>query len=413
MILRQVRVVDAASPHNGQTVDIRLQDGVVKTIGRNLDAEKGEEIFEESGAQVSPGWVDLFADYREPGFEQKETIATGLQAAAAGGFTDVALLPNTFPVVDTSSMVQAALQKAAGASVRIHPYGAVSKAIEGASLAEMYDMRAHGAVAFTDGWKAVQNPMLLLKAMEYVKAFDGLIVQMPVDEALAAGGLMHEGPVSTRLGMAGIPAIGETLAVQRAVETLRYTGSRLHLTGISTAASVAAVRAAKSEGLNITCSVTPYHLLFTEEALTGYDSMYKVSPPLRSEEDRQALIAALADGTIDAIASHHRPHEWDAKEKEFEYASDGMALQELVFQTALRGVGNAVPLPRIVDALSAAPRRILGLPSQAISETSAARLTIFTPEGETTFSENILKSRSRAHPFVGATLSGRVIRIIA
>lgn len=412
MLFRKLRVVDAASPFNDQTVDIRVREDVVESIG-SLDAEEGEEIFDVPGAHISPGWVDLFADYREPGYEQKETMVTGLQAAAAGGFTDVALLPNTFPAIDNSSMVQALLQKAAHSPVRVHPYGAVSKGIEGTSLAEMYDMRAHGAVAFTDGWKAVQNPMLLLKALEYVKAIDGLVVQMPVDDALAAGGLMHEGPMSTSLGMPGVPGIGETIAVQRAIELLRYTGSRLHLTGVSTAASVSAIRTAKAEGLNLTCSVAPYHLLLTDEALTDYDSVYKVNPPLRSEGDRQALIEALADRTIDAIASHHRPQEWDAKTKEFEYAADGMALQEMVFQTALQGVGAAVPLARIVDALSAAPRRILGLPLQTLQEGVAARLTIFTPDGETTFSDNMLKSRSHAHPFVGATLPGRVFQIIA
>jgi dihydroorotase len=252
----------------------------------------------------------------------------------------------------------------------------------------------------------------MLKALEYVKAFDGILIQMPMDEALGAGGLMHEGVQSTRLGMPGIPSLAESLMVQRDIELTRYTRSRLHLTGISTAESVTLIRKAKAEGLDVTCSVTPYHLLLTDEALQTYDSAYKVTPPLRTEADRQALIAALADGTIDCIASHHRPQDWDAKAKEFEYAGEGMAVQEIVFSLVLRAVGEAVSLHRIIDALSAAPRRIFGLQQAAIEKGATPCLTVFDPEASYSFSAESSPSLSRNNPFDGAMLKGLIRRII-
>ena len=430
VLLRQATVIDTSSPHHGSTVDILVEGGIIKDIAPKLEiseenfskeniisAERhpttSNDIQRHPTISVSPGWADLFADYREPGYEQKETIATGLATAAKGGFTDVMLLPNTQPVTDGRAGIQYALQQSRGSAVRLHPMGAISQGTEGKALAEMLDMRAHGAVAFTDGWKPVQSSGLMLKALEYVKAFSGIVIQMPLDNALAAGGLMHEGVQSTRLGMPGIPSLAESLMVQRDIELTRYTASRLHITGMSTKESIALIRRAKAEGLDITCSVTPYHLLLTDEALQTYDSAYKVTPPLRTESDRQALIAALADGTIDCITSHHRPQDWDAKAKEFEYAGEGMAIQEIVFSLVQTAVGDAVSLERIVDALSAAPRRIFGLPAISIEKGAAGPLTIFSPDTSDTFSAESSPSLSRNNPFSGMMLKGIVHRIIS
>ncbi len=414
LLLRQVTVMDTYSPHHGQTVDVLVEGGMIKDIGAELEvSDENIPTLQHSNAPtLSAGFVDLFADYREPGYEQKETIATGLATAAKGGFTDVLLLPNTNPVTDGRAGVQYALQQTHGAAVRLHPLGAISQQTEGKALAEMMDMRAHGAIAFTDGWKPVQSSGLMMKALEYVKAFDGIVIQMPMDGALAAGGLMHEGAHSTRLGMPGIPTLAESLMVQRDIELTRYAGSRLHLTGISSAESVALIRRAKEDGLDVTCSVTPYHLLLTDEALETYDSAYKVTPPLRTEADRHALIAALADGTIDCIASHHRPQDWDAKAKEFEYAGEGMAVQELVLSLVLEAVGNQVSLERIIDALTAAPRRIFGLPPVSIAKGATAGFTLFSPEGATTFSAESTPSLARNNPFSGMPLKGAVHQII-
>jgi len=411
MLLRQAKVINPSSSFHGQTADILIENGKISAISSKIDKADVPEI-KVPGLTISAGWVDIFADYREPGYEHKETIATGLEAAQAGGFTDVLVLPNTNPAIDSKSGVQALLQRAAGNNVKLHPLGAVSREIAGKALAEMLDMRAHGAVAFTDGWYPVQNSNLLLKALEYVKAFNGIVIQMPVDAALSAGGLMHEGPISTQLGMPGIPSLAETLMVHRDIELLRYTGSRMHLTGISAAQSVAMIRAAKAEGLDITCSVTPYHLALNDEALLHYSSLYKVTPPLRSEADRLALIAGLKDGTIDCIASHHRPQDWDAKSKEYEYAGDGMNVQEMVFPIVWNAIGREVGIERLVDALSVSARRIFNLPDITLHEGNAASFTIFTTEDTSIYQQADLKSRGMNNPFLGQELKGKVLGII-
>ncbi len=356
--------------------------------------------------------MDVFADYREPGFEHKETIASGLAAAAAGGFTDVLLSPGTQPALSTKSIIQYVLQKAGGNIVGLHPIGAATQNTDGKDLAEMLDMRENGAIAFSDGWKPIQNANLMLKALEYVKAFNGTVIQIPIDATLSSGGLMNEGIISTGLGMAGIPALAETIMVHRDIELVRYTGSKLHFTGISTTESVEMIRKAKAEGLTITCSVTPYHLALTDESLTGYDSIYKVAPPLRSETDRLALIEGLKDGTIDCIASHHRPHEWDAKAKEFEYAADGMAVQEITFNILWDTLKEYLTIERLVEALAIIPRDIFGLESWEIKKGNKAGITIFSTGGDHTLSLDNIKSLSRNNPFIGKKLSGKVVGII-
>jgi len=409
--IRKARVIDPQSGFHDKVVDILVVDGIIQNIGASVSS-KSATVIEAKGLCVSPGWVDVFAYYREPGFEQKETIASGLACAADGGFTDVLLAPNTQPALSTKSIIQFVLGKAKGNVVNLHPIGAATQQTEGKDLAEMLDMRDNGAVAFSDGWRPVQQSNLMLKALEYVKAFHGTMIQVPVDGSLAAGGLMNEGIISTGLGMAGIPSLAETIIVHRDIELLRYTNSRLHLTGISTAESVAMVRKAKAEGLAITCSVTPYHLALTDEALTGYDSVYKVSPPLRTEADRMALIAGLKDGTIDCIASHHRPQEWDAKAKEFEYAADGMAIQEIAFNVLWESVSKYISVERLVEAIAIIPRDIFGLEGQEIKKGSKASLTLFTINGHHTLDPGSVKSASRNNPFIGNRLSGKVIGIL-
>ena len=410
LLIRQAKVIDPGSGFHNKTVDILIKNGKIVSIGK-VDAD-ADKVIEAEDMYVSPGWVDILADYREPGYEQKETIATGLAAAAAGGFTGVMLAPNTSPSISTKSIVEFVTSKAAGNVVTLHPLGSASAEIDGKVLAEMLDMRTHGAVAFTDGWKPIQSANLMLKALEYIKAFDGVLIQIPVEGSLSAGGLMHEGIISTRLGMAGITEMAETLIIHRDIALLRYTGSKLHISGVSSAAGVEMIRKAKTEGLNITCSVTPYHLALNDEALTSYSSLYKVTPPLRSEEDREALIAALADGTIDCITSHHRPQEWDSKEKEFEYAGDGMNVQEMAYNIALTAIGKQVKYERLVDALSTKPRQIFNLPDAKIAEGAVANLTLFTNKGKRSYGNKDIKSLSKNNPFLGKELNGGVIGII-
>lgn len=409
--IRKARVIDPQSSFHDKVVDLLVEDGVIKNIAASINS-KASTVIEAKGLCVSPGWVDVFADYREPGFEHKETIHSGLAAAAAGGFTDVLLTPNTQPALSTKSGIQFVLQKAGGNVVSLHPIGAATQNTEGKDLAEMLDMRANGAVAFSDGWKPVQQAHLMLKALEYVKAFHGTLIQLPVDASLASGGLMNEGVVSTGLGMAGVPALAESIMIHRDLELLRYTGSKLHITGISTAESVEMIRKAKAEGLSVTCSVTPYHLALTDDALTGYDSAFKVSPPLRTEADRMALITGLNDGTIDCIASHHRPHEWDAKAKEFEYASDGMAVQENAFNILWDTLKEYISIERLVEAMTIMPRVIFGLQAQEITKGHKAVMTIFTTSGSDILTEKNARSTATNNPFIGKKLSGKILGII-
>lgn len=409
--IRKARVIDPQSKFHGKSVGIVVENGIITEIGASLQSKRAT-VIEGDDLYVSPGWVDVFADYREPGFEHKETIASGLAAAASGGFTDVFVAPNTQPALSTKSTIQFTLQKAKGNIVNLHPIGTATQNAEGRDLAEMMDMHAYGAVAFGDGWRPIQSANLALKALEYVKSFRGTLITIPVEASLAAGGLMHESIISTGLGMAGIPAIAETLAVHRDIELARYTDSKMHITGVSTAGAVAMIRKAKAEGLPITCSVTPYHLALTDESLMSYDSIYKVSPPLRSEMDREALIEALIDGTIDCIASHHRPQEWDAKAKEFEYAADGMAMQEVTFNVLWDTLKDEVTIDRLIEAMTIMPRDIFGMKAAEITNGANASLTIFSTSGDTTLTEQNIQSASRNNPFVGEKLAGVVVGII-
>jgi dihydroorotase len=410
--IRKARVIDPRSKYHEKTVDLVLEDGIITAIGATVKVTKADKVIDIKGLCVSPGWVDVFADYREPGYEHKETIATGLAAAARGGYTDVLLAPNTEPVMSSKAVVQYVLGKAQGHVVSLHPIGAVTRNTEGKELAEMMDMRANGALAFSDGWKPVQQANLMLKALEYVKAFGGTVIQLPVDASLAAGTLMNEGVVSTALGMPGAPALAETLLLHRDIELARYTGSHLHVTGVSAAGSVEMIRRAKATGVAVTCSVTPYHLALTDEALTGYSSMYKVTPPLRTEADRQALIKGVKDGVIDCIASHHRPQEWDAKTREFEYAADGMAIQECAFNIVWDALSHYVDAERIVELMAIMPRDIFGMEQQEIQKGARASLTLFTTAGKHTVAPHDMATAGINNPFVNKPLAGKVVGII-
>lgn len=405
ILIKNALITDPQSSWNGKTVDVFIKEGVIAEIGANLH-KKANKVIESDQLEASPGWVDVFADYCDPGYEHKETLLTGLDAAAAGGFTDVFVVPNTHPVIASKTTLEYVQNKSKGHAVNLHVLGAVSKNVEGKDLAEMMDMQHAGAIAFSDGWHPVQNAGLMQKALEYVKAFDGIIVQLPVQASLASGGLMNEGETSVRLGMGGIPNIAESLIVHRDIELVRYTNSRIHFTGVTTAESLALIKAAKKDGLQVTCSVTPFHLLYTEEDLKMYDSVYKVEPPLRTEAERKILVKALLDGTIDCIATHHRPQDWDAKVKEFEYASQGMITQE----TCLAMLMKAAPKldsEQLVQLLSTNPRQIFRLPEVKIEVGQPANITVFDITATWTYTKGNKKSLGINSPLFDKILKGK------
>ncbi len=410
ILLKKVLIADSISSHYNTVKDIFIQDGSIHSIGEDI-TRAADTIIDGTHLIASPGWIDVFADFADPGFEHKETLATGAAAAVAGGFTRVFVLPNTQPVTASKTGVEYIVQKSTALPVHIHPLGAVTRLCEGKELAEMYDMQNSGAIAFSDGLSPVQSSGILVKALQYVKAFGGVLVQVPVDKSIGAQGLMNEGIISTQLGLPGMPAIGEELIIQRDIELLRYTGSRLHITGISTANSIALIKKAKEDGLDITCSVTPYHLLFCDEDVQTYDTNLKVNPPLRTAADRTALQQAVTDGLVDCVATHHLPQHWDDKTCEFEYARPGMTGLQTAFvtvQTALPELSNE----RLVNIFSANARRIFGLPGATIEEGEKAELTVFTHGGKTILSAENNKSKSLNTPLLNRELTGTVVAVV-
>lgn len=410
LLLKQVFIADKFSPHNQRIKDILIENGIIKTIADSIE-DRSDNTINEASINVCPGWVDIFAHFADPGLEYKETLETGASAAASGGFVHVFAIPNTAPVTANKAQVEYIVQKSRNLPVNIHPLGAITKNAEGKELAEMYDMANSGAVGFTDGLKPVQTPGLFLKALQYVKAFNGVLVQVPIDTSIGTNGLMNEGITSTRLGMQGIPEIAEELIVARDIELAKYTDSHLHITAISTSKSVELVRSAKAQGLKVSCSVTPYHLFFSDEDLYEYDTNLKVNPPLRSKEDVAALRKAVEDGTIDCIASHHLPQDWDNKVCEFEYAKPGMISLQTSF-SIFNTVFPTLSTERLLDLFSFNARKIFKLPETTIKEGNIADLTLFKRDASYTLTKNTNKSKSINSAFIGVELKGKVVGII-
>lgn len=410
LLIQQAYITDPSSPFHETRQDILIESGVIKDIQPRIEA-KADQVIAAQGLHLSPGWVDIFAQFADPGYEYKETLETGAAAAAAGGYTDVLVIPNTKPVVDNKSQTEYIKQKSKSLPVNVYPIGAVTKGAEGKDLAEMYDMRTSGAIAFSDGLHPIQSAGLLVKALQYVKAFDGVIIQIPDDKSVGANGLMHEGIVSTQLGLPGKPMMAEELLVARDIKLARYADSKLHFTGITSPRSLEYIKRAKEAGLAVTCSVTPYHLFFTDADLQQYDTNLKVYPPLRTANEVNALKKAVLDGTIDCIATHHMPHEYDSKVLEFEYAKYGMTGLETAY-AVLRTAMPDVPESKWVELLSTNPRKIFGLDKVSLQKGAKACITLYEPAGTITVEEKRFLSKSKNSAFIGKTLTGTVRGIV-
>ncbi|MBY0478346.1 MAG: dihydroorotase [Chitinophagaceae bacterium] len=411
ILIKQAHIIDPASPFNGTNQDVLIENGLIKQIGQ-LQNASADHIIQQEHLHLSPGWVDLFAHFCDPGLEYKETLETGIAAAAAGGFTEVMVLPNTQPVMAGKSQVEYVVQKSKHAVVTVHPLGAITKQIEGKELAEMYDMHDAGAIGFTDGIRPVQSAGLLLKALQYVKSINGTVIQIPDDATIGTYGLMNEGIVSTRLGLPGKPILAEEIQVARDIKLTRYAESKLHFTGVTSPKSLEYINRAKETGIAISCSVTPAHLYFSDDDLQSYDTNLKLYPPLRTVAERDALKQAVLNGAVDCIASHHQPHEYDSKVCEFEYAKPGMIGLETSYGVMGAVFGNQLSAEKWVELASINPRKILGLQVPTIKEGTAANVTIFNPHATYVFTEDAIRSKSKNSAFIGKELKGKVIGII-
>jgi len=409
LIIKQAKIVDPTSSHHGKVVDIHISNGRIISIGKNLKAKGAREVALPQ-LHVSPGWVDIFADFADPGFEFRETISSGAKAAAAGGFTTVCVMPNTNPVVDQKAVVEYIIQKAKGLPVTVLPLGSITRNAEGKELAEMYDMKLSGAVAFTDGKNPVQSSGLLVKALQYIKSFNGVIIQVPDDRSINPHGVVNEGITSTQMGLPGRPDIAEEIAVAGNIKLAAYAESGLHFTGVSTEASLKLIKDAKQKKLDITCSVTPYHLVFCDEDITTYDTNLKVNPPLRNKKDRKALQKAVEEGLVDCIASHHIPQDKDHKIVEFEYAKNGMLSLQTVY-AALNTTLPDVTQERWIELLAINPRKILNLDIPSIEEGNIASITLFNPQEEWVLDQGAVLSISKNTPFIGKAFKGKPLGI--
>ena len=414
LLIRGGRVIDPAGSVDA-VQDVLIEDGKIARVGTRLVAPAGAAVIDAAGMWVCPGFIDMHVHLREPGHEYKETVATGTRAAAAGGFTAVCCMANTQPVNDNRAVTDYIRGKAESEGVvRVYPIGAVTRGLEGKALAELAELAEAGCVAFSDDGKCVMNAELYRRAMEYTLPFGAPVISHAEDHTLSRAGCMHEGVVSTELGLPGIPAAAEDVMVARDIVLAELTGAHVHIAHLSTAGAVRLVRDAKARGVRVTAEVTPHHLLLTEDAVRSWDANMKMAPPLRSKRDTEALIEALADGTIDCVATDHAPHAVSEKEGEFDQAANGVVGLETAVTLLLDRLvrPGLLSVATLVSRLSRDPARLLRLPGGSLGAGAPADLTLIDPDGAVTIDPARFKSRSRNTPFSGWTATGRPCKTI-
>lgn len=409
LLIRGGRVIDP-SRHTDGVADVLVKDGKIEAVGRNIPGDGNLQVLDAAGKVVAPGLIDLHVHLREPGFEQAETIASGAAAAAAGGFTAVCAMPNTDPITDTHASVGFVVrQSIRAAQARVYPIGAVSIGQKGEQLTEFGELVQAGAVAVSDDGQPVRSSHLMRTALEYARTFGIPVADHCEDLSLAQGGSMHEGIVSTRLGLKGIPSAAEEIMVARDILLARLTGGHVHLCHMSTRGSVELIRWAKDKGIRLTAEATPHHFTLTHERCEGYDTNAKMNPPLREAADRDAIREGLKDGTIDCIASDHAPHHYDAKEREFDEAPNGIVGLETALGLAIRELvePGVLTLTELLGRMSTIPARVFGLPGGTLAVGAPADLVVFDPARRWTVRKEGLRSLSANSPFMGETLVGQ------
>ena len=407
IIIKEAKVIDPKSEFHNQTVDLKIVNGNIEEIAKNLSFSDDFQIVKHSNLHLSQGWFDSSVSFGEPGFEDRETIENGLNVAAKSGFTGIALQPNSFPVIDNQSQIQFVKQKAQNATTELFPIGALTKNSEGTDLAELFDMKNAGAIAFGDYNTSISNANVLKIGLQYVQDFDGLVIAFCQDEKIKGTGVVNEGIVSTRLGLKGIPNLAEEIQVARNLFLLEYTGGKLHIPTISTAKSVALIKEAKAKGLQVTCSVAVHNLVLTDEKLDTFDTRFKVAPPLRNEFDRQALLNGILDNTIDCITSDHNPIDIEHKKMEFDLAKNGTIGLETAFSALL----TVLPIEKIVEKLTSA-KAIFNVTNQEIKVGNKANLSLFSINENWVFTKENILSKSKNSAFLNHKMKGKVLGII-
>jgi dihydroorotase len=406
IVLKNARIVDPRSSFHQQNVDVEITNGIITQLGNSLACDASTKVVELDNLHLSPGWFDSSVSLGEPGFEDRETIANGLDVAAKSGFTAIALQPNTFPVLDNQAQIQFVKNKAQGHATTLHPIAAFTKESAGKDMAELFDMKNAGAIAFGDYGKNIDNANILKIGLQYLQDFDGLLLLFCQDPSLKGQGIANEGIHATRLGMKGIPNLAEDIQVARALFIAEYTGGKIHIPTLSSAKSVQLIQEAKAKGIRVSCSVAVHQLVLNDSCLEQFDSRYKVSPPLRSEADRLALIEGVLNGSIDCITSDHNPIDIEHKNLEFDLAKDGTIGLESAFGALL----TVLPLEVVIEKLTAG-KAIFGLESTAIEIGTPAELSLFNPEGDWTFTPEHICSKSKNSALVGNAMKGKVYGI--
>ncbi len=406
ILIKNATVIDPESEFHQQKKDLLIEDGKFKEIGTTISNPNNYKTVEFENLHISPGWFDMGVSFGEPGFEDRETIANGLSTAAKSGFTAVALQPNCFPIADNQAAIAFAKNKSNGYATQIFPIGALTKNSEGKDLAELFDMKNSGAIAFGDYNKNLNNTNLMKIALQYTQDFDGLVLAFSEDENLKGNGVANEGISATKLGLKGIPALAEELQIARNLFILEYTGGKIHFPTISTKKSVELIREAKAKNLNVTCSVSIHHLTLTDQELQEFDTRFKVSPPLREEETRKFLVEAVLDGTIDAITSDHNPIDIEHKKMEFDLAKNGT----IGLETAFGALLNVLPLELVIEKLTAA-RNIFGIEKPKIAVGEKAEISFFNPNEKWSFTKDSILSKSKNSAFLGKNFTGKPLGI--
>jgi dihydroorotase len=405
---RDIEIFDESNPLHGQRKNLLIKNGQILDISE--EKIEAENIIDGSGFKVSPGWFDMRAFFADPGFEHKEDILSGCEAAAAGGFTEVALLPNTQPVIQSKNDISYIRSRNYNKLIQLYPYGAVTQNTKGEELTEMMDMHKAGAIAFTDGEKPLWHTDILLKTLQYLQQFNGLLINKPEDKLLTQYGNMNESISSTMLGLKGMPRLAEELMIMRDLKILEYAGGKIHFSNISSAGSVNLIKEAKVKGLKVTCDVAAHQFVFDDNILSSFDTNFKVNPPFREKEDIEAIIEGLNNDTIDVIVSSHLPQDEENKKLEFDLAEFGIISLQTVFPILIQ-FEKTIGFSKLLSKITTNPRRILNIPQPAIKTGQPANLTIFDSTKDWVFNDITNRSKSKNSPFYNQKLTGKVIGV--